>query len=326
MSKKVLITGGAGFIGFNLAKSLSNQGHHVIIIDNFQRAAEDLEFKDFMKNGNSKFIKGDITKPEIFDNLNSEFDYIYHLAAINGTEYFYSIPDKVIKVDVLGTLNILDWFIKQKKGKLLYSSSSETYAGSLKLMKDKFPIPTPENIPLAIEDPSNVRWSYGASKILGEVAVHSYSKVYGIKDFVIIRYHNIYGPRMGFEHVIPQFIERIVKKENPFRVFGWEETRAFCYIDDAIRATQLVMESPKTNGSTVHIGKSDEEIKIIDLAKKLFDIASVNPSVDLQPSAPGCVKRRCPDISKLKNLGFKPEIELDDGLKRTYDWYKGKFN
>src|SRR3989344_686560 len=269
--KTALITGGGGFIGFHLAKSLVKQGYNVTILENFARGKIDEEFEDFIKQKNVTLIEGDITKPETFDDI-GEFDYVYHLAMINGTENFYNIPDKVLKVGILGTLNLLDWFVKHKKGKLLFSSSSETYAGALRILGDKFPIPTPEEVPLVVDDPSNVRWSYGGSKILSEIAIHSYAKVYGMKNFSIIRYHNIYGPRMGFEHVVPQFIERIVKKENPFRIIGWEDTRSFCYIDDAVKATQLVMESEKTNGQTIHIGRDDGEIAILDMAKTLFKV------------------------------------------------------
>lgn len=325
MSKKVLITGGAGFIGFHLADSLSNQGYNVTILDNLGRGKADVDFRTLIKKKNVKFIKADITDPKTFKKIKGSFDYVYHLAAINGTENFYKIPDKVLKVGVVGTINLLDWFVKQKKGKLLFTSSSEAYSGGLKLLKERFPIPTPEGVPLIVDNPENVRWSYGASKIIGEVSIHAYAKAYKMKNFSIVRYHNIYGPRMGYEHVIPQFIERIVKKTNPFSIFGGQETRTFCYIDDGVRATQMVMESEKTNGQTVHIGRSDGEIKIIDVAKELFKIFNINPRIDVRSPPEGSVKRRCPKVEKLARLGFKPEISLQEGLKRTYEWYKNKF-
>ena len=323
---EVLITGGAGFIGFHLASSLSSQGYEVTILDNFERGEEDKEFKELIKKENIKFVKGDVTLPETFDKLDMDYDQIYHLAAINGTSNFYNIPHKVLKVSVFGTINLLDWFVKCKKGKLLFTSSSEVYSGGLKLLGDKFPIPTPEDVPLVVDDPGNVRWSYGTGKIAGEVAIHAYAKVFNLKNFVIIRYHNIYGPRMGFEHAIPNFIERIVKKEDPFKIFGGQETRTFCYVSDAVRATQMVMEHQETNQQTIHIGRSDDEIKIIDLAKNLFEIAGVNPSLDIKPAPEGSAIRRCPDTTKLKNLGFKAKIDLKEGLKKCYDWYEDKFD
>ncbi len=319
--KTALVSGGAGFIGFHLAKKLSEK-YHVTITDNFARGKKDNEFNELLENKNISFIKADITKENELTKFDSA-DFVYHLAAINGTENFYKIPDKVLKVGTTGTINMLDWFARQKKGKFLFSSSSETYAGTLKILGEKFPVPTPENIPLIIDDPSNLRWSYGGGKILGEIAVHSYAFIHKF-DYSIIRYHNIYGPRMGTEHVIPQFIERIIKKENPFRIFGGNETRTFCFIDDAVNATQLVME--KSSNQTIHIGRSDEEIKIIDLAKKLFHTAGVNPEIKLLPSPKGSVKRRCPDITKLSSLGYKPETSLEAGLEKTFKWYSAYFN
>ena len=108
------------------------------------------------------------------------FDVVYHFAAINGTKNFYNSPDQVIKVGVIGTINILDWFKKQDKGVMIFSSSSETYAGTMNMLAGDFPIPTPEMIPLVIDNPKNNRWSYGGSKILGEILMFSYMKKYNL--------------------------------------------------------------------------------------------------------------------------------------------------
>lgn len=142
MGKSVLITGGAGFIGFHLADRLSNQGQEVTILDNLSRGEADEDFGKLLRRSNIGFVHGDITDQKTFDRLKGGFDYVYHLAAINGTENFYTIPHEVLRVGTIGTINVLDWFVKQNKGKLLFSSSSEVYAGALKLMGDAFPIPT----------------------------------------------------------------------------------------------------------------------------------------------------------------------------------------
>jgi len=149
---KTLVTGGAGFIGFHLGKFLADKGYNVTLLDNFARGSEDEELKQFLEKDNVNFIKADLTNTEFFSKLDREYDQIYHLAAINGTENFYNIPHKVLKVGILGTLNMLDWFVNSGKGKFLFSSSSETYAGALKLLGDKFPVPTPEEVPLVIEE------------------------------------------------------------------------------------------------------------------------------------------------------------------------------
>ena len=323
---KVLITGGAGFIGFHLAKHLSSQGFEIHIADNFQRGKRDNDFNSLLKQKNVNLIQLDVTKENQFSKLDNDYSQVYHFAAINGTGNFYKIPDQVIKVGAVGTINVLEWFSrKNKNGKIMFSSSSETYGGLLGIIGNKFKIPTPEDVPLVVENPKNARWSYGASKILGEVAFFSYAKARNFDKFAIVRYHNIYGPRMGHEHVIPQFIERIVKKESPFKIFGSEQTRSFCYVDDAVKATQIVMESDKSNGEIIHIGRDDAEIKIIDLAQNLFGAANYRPKVKIEKEAEGTVQRRCPDITKLKKLGFKPKVGLKEGLKRTYEWYKKDF-
>ena len=244
---------------------------------------------------------------------------------INGTGNFYSRPVEVLKVGILGTINVLDWFVTLPHARLLYTSSSEAYAGACRLLGERFPLPTPETVPLVVDNPQNVRWSYGGSKILGEIACHAYAQERGMKDFRIVRYHNVYGPRMGFDHVVPQFIERIVKGEQPFTIHGGDETRTFIYVEDAVRATEIVMERPETAGGTYHIGRMTGEIRIKDLAQQLFDIAGVQPPVEILPSPPGSVSRRLPDVTKLAQLGFEPSVGLDDGLARCYDWYKDAF-
>ena len=323
--KKVLVTGGAGFIGFHLSQRLAQQEYRVTILDNLAREyAGDSELESLLAMDSVRLIRGDITCRKTFDDIPCDFDSVYHLAAINGTGNFYSIPDEVLKVGTLGTINLLEWAKQNRETKILYSSSSEAYAGTLGLLGDKFPIPTPEDVPLVIDNPSNVRWSYAVGKILGEVAFGCYAKAHGLTNFVIIRYHNVYGPRMGFSHVLPQFIERIVQAEDPFQIFGGDETRAFCYVGDAIEATQFLMESDLTRGETYHVGR-DEEISITEFAETLFDIAGVAPETVQRPAFEGSVKRRGPNCDKLAKLGYVAQTELRTGLQHSFEWYRSKF-
>ena len=320
MIKKVLITGGVGTIGYFLGKYLVEQGQKVTLADNLFRGKVDEEVKKLLLLPNVKFIELDVTKAEDFLKLDSDYDSVYHLAAINGTKYFYEIPEKVLKVGVLGVINVLEWFKNNKKGKILLTSSNEAYASYINLQGG--PIPTPETVPLCVEDVLNPRWSYGGSKLIGELFFINYSRAYNF-PMAIVRYHNNYGPRTGFEHVIPQFLLRIIKKEDPFKIFGAKETRAFCYMTDTIRATQQAMESDKTNGQIVHIGNDKEEISMEDLAKKMFKLFDWQPeNIEIEGAPEGCVKRRCPDLTKIRELvGYEPQVFLDEGLKKTYDWY-----
>jgi len=316
---KILVTGGAGFLGFSLSKLLAKEGHEITICDNLFRGKMDEELKELIDLNNVSFVNCDLTKADELSKLEKSYDYVYHLAAIQGTKYFYEIPHKVLRVNILSTINILDWVANRKIKKILFASSSETYAGAMEVFG--LSIPTPEDVPLVIENVKNPRRSYAGSKIIGELLFINYARKFKF-NMSIVRYHNIYGPRMGYEHVIPEFIVRSLKKEDPFKIFGGKQTRAFCFVDDAIKATKLVMESDKTNNEIIHVGNDKEEITIVDLAKKVFDIAKFHPKLDVRPAPEGSVERRCPDISKLKELtDFEAKISLDGGLRKTYEWY-----
>lgn len=317
---KVLITGGAGFIGFHLAKYLAEEKNEVTICDNLFRGKMDSELKELLERENVNYIECDLTDSKELDKLDKDYDEVYHLAAINGTKNFYEIPDVVLRVNTLATINILDWFIQTKGKKIVFSSSSEAYAGTMRKFGIK--IPTPEDVALCVEDVNNARWSYGGSKIVGELFFINYARKHNF-DMSIIRYHNIYGGRMGYDHVMPEFCIRIINKEDPFIIYGGKETRAFCHINDAVKATELVMKSDKVNNEIIHVGNDADEISIKELAEKMFKITGFEPSLDIHPAPKGCVQRRCPDISKLKTLtGYEPKVLLDDGLKDIFSWYE----
>jgi len=324
---KILITGGAGFIGFHLAKRLSEKGNRVDILDNLARQNMDEELKSLIKRKNVNFLKEDLTDLSTWKHLPSNFyDVIYHFAAINGTENFYKRPVDVLKVGCLSTIYLLDWVSSQeKKPKLIYSSSSEVYATTLQLLGDNFPIPTPETISPSIEDVKNVRWSYAGGKLIGEIAFFCYAETHDISNFNIIRFHNIYGPRMGNKHVISQFSERLLRKENPFTIFGGDQTRTFCYVDDALSALEKIVQSPEFIGEIIHIGNDDEEVEIKNLAKILFQLSNYSADFQILPPPEGSVKRRCPNIDKIKKMGYHKNVSLESGLKTTLDWYKIKY-
>lgn len=316
---KVLIAGGAGFIGLHLAKYLAEKRDDVTICDNLFRGEMDSELTDLIKSENVEFVNADLTDGKEFEKIEPDFDLVYHLAAINGTNFFYDIPHVVLRVNVLTLLNTLDWLTRKNCQKLIWTSSSEVYAGAIAL--NKVPVPTPEDIPLVIEDVFNPRFSYAASKIVGESLCLNYAKSCGL-NVSIVRPHNIYGPRMGYEHVIPQFITRIIRREDPFRIYGSSQSRAFCFIEDLVRGLASIGESPKTNNEIVNIGNDKEEITIINLTGKMFDLFHFHPELEILPPPKGSVNRRCPDITKARELlGYEPQIDLNTGLQRTYDWY-----
>lgn len=317
---KVLITGGAGFIGYHLGKALASQGYVVTLCDNFFRGEMDEDLAELCRHPKVHLVACDLTQPDSLNLLQDEYDFTYHLAAINGTRHFYEMPDVVLRVNILTLINLLDRSADGRLGKILFASSSEVYAGTARAYG--VGLPTPEEVPLVLDDLQNPRLSYGASKILGESLVINYARVRKL-PMAIVRYHNVYGPRMGYEHVIPQFCRRILNREDPFSIFGADDTRAFCYVDDAVRATQLVMECDDTNSCTLNVGNPQEEIAIVDLASLMFDLFNFHPGVNIESAPEGSVKRRCPDTSNLTRLtGYYPETALEAGLVKTHVWYK----
>lgn len=318
---KVLVTGGAGFIGYHLAHHHRQQGDVVVILDNLFKAGgrADEAFEALIKSEGVRYLAADLTKPLAVETEPSGFDVVYHLAAINGTRLFYEIPYQLARANLLMTLNLLDWLEGQAVRKLVYASTSEVYAGCEQV--GLLAIPTGEDIPVVFPQPTNVRFSYGTSKFMGEFLCFQFGKKMKIPTSVV-RYHNIYGPRMGTDHVIPEFILRMKQRENPFRIFGGNETRAFCYVEDAVAATHLVATTPSCDHEIVHIGNTKEEITIEALARLLM--AQFGETFDILECGgrSGSVSRRCPNTAKLKKLtGFEAKVDLKEGLSRTSEWY-----
>ncbi len=324
--KKILITGGAGFIGYHLATHLlsRNPTCKIVLVDNLQRGKMDKDLRALVAHPRVTFLKLDLTTLDAYSELGGGYEHVYHLAAINGTKNFYRSPHETLRVNTLSIIYILEWFRQNNKnGKICFTSSNEAYAGALAAF-GKLPVPTPENVPLVIEDPYNPRWSYAASKLVGELFVIHYAAMYKLRA-LIVRPHNFYGPRGGYDHVIPEFCDRIFRRISPFPIFGADDTRTFCYIEDAVRAMALLMESKKTDGQpiqTVHIGDR-RELSMGSLAELMFSILDWHPKkTTLKKSPQGSVRRRLADIHKLQKLvAWKPEMSLEDGLRRTYDWY-----
>ncbi|NNE27837.1 MAG: NAD-dependent epimerase/dehydratase family protein [Saprospiraceae bacterium] len=318
MQKKVLIIGGAGFIGYYLTKHLAEKSNYKLIVaDNFFRGKRDSAFNALVDTHDIQVIEGDLTNPQSFEQFENDYDQVYMLASVVGVDYTTSIPHEIIRINTALIYNTLEWLKTTKVKRVLYTSTSECYAGTIEAFGYK--IPTPEEVPLCISDIAHPRYTYAVTKMLGESGFHNYSSVFGFEN-IIVRYHNVYGPRMGFKHVIPHLAQRFLKAENPFKVYGHDQTRAFCYITDAIEGTVKAMEMGAA-GSTFHIG-TEEEITIDDLIRYTGSLYNFDGTYENAPTYPGSVSRRCPDIAKARlELNFQPKISWKEGLKKTIEWY-----
>jgi len=311
--KKYLVTGGAGFIGSAIVKELLAQGHDLKVLDSLSRGKLS-KLKEV--KGKFEFVKCDIRNTNRVVKAANGCDGIIHLAYVNGTKFFYSNPDVVLDIAVNGMLSIIEAGKKNKISELFVASSSEVY-------QNPQIIPTPEKVPLIIPDPYNPRYSYGGGKILSELmAIHNASSCF--KKVVIFRPHNVYGPAMGEEHVIPELIRKIqrMKKKKltnlPIQGTG-KETRSYVYIDDFVKQFLLILRKGK-NLETYNLG-TQNEIASEKLAKKIANLEGVDAKIIPGDLRKGSTPRRCPDISKIKGLGFVEKFSLEKGLKKTIDWY-----
>ena len=322
--KKILIIGGAGFIGLNLARYLKNKTtNRITIADNLSRGKMDNDLESIIDSENVSFVQLDLTLSEDFNKLEENYDFVYMLAAVVGVNNTLKNPSEIIRINTLLTINTLEWLKNINVKKVVFTSTSENYAGTIDNFEYK--IPTPEDVPLTILDVSHPRYTYAITKILGESGFLNYSKTFNF-ECTIVRYHNVIGPRMGFKHVIPHLAERfIVNSENPFLMYGHDQTRSFCYIDDAIRGTVDAAECEISNGEIYHIGSS-EEISIQDLIEECGAFFNYGGSYKEAPTFPGSTKRRCPDISKAaKHFGYQPKFNWKESVRLTLEWYKEFF-
>ena len=315
-NKKYLITGGTGFIGNHLVRRLVKETFQVRVLDNDMRGMQE-RLKDI--SNKIEFIKADVRNFNDVRKSCKNVDSVIHLAYINGTEYFYKMPELVLDIAVKGMTNVIDACIKENVKELLLASSSEIY-------QTPPSIPTDETVPMSIPDPLNPRYSYGGGKIISELMTINYGRKY-FDRAIVFRPHNVYGPDMGWEHVIPQFILRMKEicskskdKTIKFPIYGTgKETRAFVFIDDFIDGLMLVIKKGKHLG-IYNIGTQDE----ISIEKVAVEVGKYfGRKVVIVPGkhAEGSTKRRCPDITKLKKLGYKPKIAFQKGLEITANWY-----
>lgn len=313
---RALVTGAAGVIGFELARALVARGDEVVAVDlGLKGGLDDLARLAHDADGRLEVHHADLCRPQ--EVLRQGFDAVFHLAAIVGVREVDLRPWPTLRDNLRSTLEVLEATASEARA-FVFASSSETYASGVDL--GLVPLPTPEDVPLVIADSGLPRWSYAASKLAGESAVLSAAREHDFAP-VVLRFHNVYGPRMGPTHVVPEFLARCRERTDPFPIHGPEQTRSFLYAEDAARAVRTVADAvlaDPTRAGVWNIGAA-RETPIAELARLVFDVTDHHPRIESLPAPAGSVTRRVPDVAKLAALGFQPEVELEQGLRRCWD-------
>jgi len=312
-NKKILITGGAGFIGSHLAEKLAKD-NQIVIYDNFHRNA--LKYTKLPNHPQVKIIKGDILDIQRLNEAVDEVDIVIHLAAIAGVESVIVTPLDTLDINLMGTYNLLRAINGKSKKiqKFIFYSTSEVY-GPFVYQAHEDSMTTQGKV-------SQQRWAYSTSKIAGEHWAYAYYKQYKL-PIVIIRPFNVYGPRQVGESAIHKFIVEAIQNK-PLEIYGsGNQIRAWCYIDDMIQGTLSAIKNQRSTGEIYNIGNPEGTITVLELAKKIKKIArSSSPLVFKKRNYPD-IELRIPSIIKAqKELGYKPKVDLDDGIKKTVSWWR----
>jgi len=300
---KVLVTGGCGFIGSHTIDLLIKNGYDVLSID--------LTLDKTKINGSAKYVKGNILSKKLFD-IFKKFSpsIVFHFAAQTNLRSSIEDPKKDAKLNILGTINVLEACRKYNVKKIIYSSSAAVYG------KPKY-LPVDENHPTKPESP------YGLSKLVGEMYIQLYNKLFGL-DFTILRYSNVFGPRQNNRSdagVISVFINKILKNESPIIFGDGKQTRDFIFVEDVARANLLAINWK----NDVYNISSSKEISVLDLFEKIRKILKkeIKP-IFAEPKKE--VKRIFLSNKKAIKMGWKQEIDFEKGLKKTIEYFESNLN
>jgi nucleoside-diphosphate-sugar epimerase len=264
----------------------------------------------FKNNSRFRILELDLCDSNIGEFLPNDASIVFALAALNGTGRFYTQPHTVLINSTIPTLTVLNKYANLAP--IVYSSSSEVYASTIELLD--WVVPTDESVPIAIQNVHNPRWSYATAKLFGEIALISAAHELGAIG-AIVRYHNVYGPDMGVDHFVPDFISRCQK--GVIQLNGSEQTRAFMYIEDAVDGTILAARNCTDLIPIFHLGSS-EELSILEAARiVLKEMGIENQEIELLQAPEGSVTRRCADPLKAKNvMGWSADISFSEGIRR----------
>lgn len=312
--RRCVVTGAGGFIGAYLTRQLVYLGWSVVAIDNLARG-EQKRLAPVMND--IEFYQIDVRNASALSKPFEAAEVVFHLAAINGTENFYRQPELVLDVGLRGCLSVVDACRATGVARLVVASSAEVY-------QTPPVIPTPEDVPLMLPDSLNPRFSYGGSKIVSELIAFNYGTDF-FEKVQVFRPHNVYGPDMGWKHVIPQFIERALRLrkqgQSEFEIQGdGSETRAFAYVEDVVDGI-ITMYEKGLHRNIYHIG-SDEEVSIREVATLVAQALDLEFQIIPGTAASGGTLRRSPSLAKMRALGYEPKVSLLEGITQTVAWYQ----
>jgi len=272
-----------------------------------------------VQSGRAHVIDRDLTRPASLSDASTDYRFVIHLAAILGVARVASRPYDVLTGNLTMLENALAAARRQAAlERFVFLSTSEVYAGTSQHFG--LPMPTPESTPLAVTELAAPRTSYMLSKIYGEAMCHQA----GI-PFTVVRPHNVYGPRMGLEHVIPQVLERAHRAPDggSLEVYSVDHRRTFCHVEDAVELISRAAELPRCVGETLNIGTQEPEVSMGELADLIARVVGKTLQIVPLPATAGSPPRRCPDMTKTSQLtGYESRIGLEEGLDDTYDWYR----
>lgn len=316
---KVLITGGLGFMAYHLATRLLAEGCRIDVVDNCQRGVRDAAIEALIDTGRYRFHRRDLMQDGALDDFDDDYELVFHFAAIVGVRNVVKQPYRVLWDNVVALGRMLDWSRRQKHlRRFVFPSTSEVYAGTLESYG--MPIPTPEETPLVCGPLARPRTSYMLSKIVGEaMCLHSDLPV------TVLRPHNVYGPRMGMAHVIPELLDRAHRAADgdTLLVFSPGHSRTFCYVDDAVALIVGLASSSRGLGGIYNVGTPHEETSIAELAEIIVGTVGKRLAIERGPVTEGSPARRRPDVSSvLAATGYTTFVPLPEGVRRTYGWYR----
>ena len=307
-NKNIIITGGAGFIGTNIARTLADDNNVTVIDDLSTGKIENIQ--DLINENKIKFIKGSITDLDLLKKSFKNVDYVFHQAALASVPQSFEDPVKTNNINLNGTVNVLIASRDNNVEKVVWASSCAVYGDNT-------------DLPLKETSSTNPLSPYAATKLAGELYANIFSNVYNL-PIASLRYFNVYGPWQNphgdYAAVIPLFISKILD-DQPLVIYGdGKQTRDFIFVEDVVRANIFFAE--KAENGVFNIG-CGVKTSINEIAKMILKISNKNDTeIIYKEKREGDIKDSFSDISKMKKTGFKPEYSLEAGIRKTYNWFK----